>query len=258
MTVSLSLKKSLAFAALATPLALVACGSNGDDGETDAAAASTVTSEAVPASEDAASEDAAKEGKETKTVEAKAEESEEKKSASKETATKEAKDTEAKEGGGDNSEANAEAAAGAGAGESGDAGSSELANPFENGDIEVAEPAPVEGGQAASEGDRQAISALVNGIYDQKSMHGFLRYMPDNTCQRVLDENGGEDFSLEGVPDMPMDQMPGWSETHVSDISDIEVNGDQASAVVTVQTAEGPDSATQRFERQGDAWTFCN
>lgn len=231
MTLSLTLKKSLAFAVLATPLTLIACGSNGDDTEAAAAKPSTVTSEATPSSE------APKE----ETTEA---------SSEKETTKKE----EAK----DPKESEAKAAAGDGAAENNAAGSDTLVNPFENGDIEVAEPAPVDGAQPANEGDSQAITGLVKGLYEQETMHSFLRYIPDHTCQRVMDQNGGGEFSLDGVPDMPMNQMAGWSETHVSDISDIKVNGDQASAVVTVQTAEGPDTATQRYQREGGQWTFCN
>lgn len=228
MTLSLTLKKSLAFAALATPLTLVACGSNGDDTEAAAAKPSTVTSEASK----------------KETTEA---------SSEKETTEETTKKDEAK----DPKESEAKAAAGDGAAENNAAGSDALVNPFENGDIEVAEPAPVEGAQPANEADSQAISGLVKGLYEQETMHSFLRYIPDHTCQRVMDQNGGGDFSLDGVPDMPMNQMAGWSETHVSDISDIKVNGDQASAVVTVQTAEGPDTATQRYQREGGQWTFC-
>ena len=228
MTVSLNLKKSLALAALATPFMVAACGSDAEESEADAVASSTVTSEATPSTKS---------------------ETESSESSPTESTTEDSDDpeppTEPEDG---------QASAGAGA-----AGSSgEIVNPFENGDIEVAEVGPVEGGQPASEGDRQAISGLVGGLYEQTTMHSFLRYMPDHTCQRVLEQNGGGDFSLEGVPDMPMDQLPGWGDSHVSDIADVQVNGDQASAVVTVQTAEGPDTATQRFQREGGNWAFCN
>lgn len=239
MTVSVSLKKSLALAIMATPLALVACGSNNDDSEADSAAASTVTSEATTSPEKKADEE---------------------ESATETTPSEEAEQDEERDVQqyARRDEQNAAAAAGAAAGINEGAGSGELVNPFENGDIEVVEPAPVEGGQEANPQDREAIAGLVNGIYEQETMHGFLSYMPNHTCQRVLDQAEGGEFSLQGVPDMPMNQMPGWSETHVSDISDIRVNGDQASAVVTVQTSEGPDSATQRFQREGGGWTFCN
>ncbi|AWB81606.1 hypothetical protein C3B44_03880 [Corynebacterium yudongzhengii] len=246
------MKKSLVLVAATAPLALVACGSNGEEEEGTAADASQKTSQATSSQQaddekDAEDKDKDKDGdaEDKKDKDGDAEDKE---------ANAEDKDGEDRQNGNGDQ---ANAAAGAGAGAPGAGASGQLEDPFAGGDVEVVEPEPVPGGQPASEQDARAISDLVNGIYEQETLHGFISYMPDNSCQALLAETNADAFSLEGIPNAPMDQMRGWNETHVSDTSDVLVNGDTASATVTVQTEFGPDSKTQRFRNEGGAWKFC-
>lgn len=213
---------------VATPLALVACGS-GDDASEQTASASTVTSRATASASSSTSE--------TATAAADGE--------------SQAAEPGAAAGG---------AAAGAG-GSAADGGAAPtLENPFENGDIQVAQPDPVQG-RPATDAESAAISGLVNGLYEQQTLHAFIDYVPSHTCAAALEAQGGaEAFSLEGVPDMPMNQMPGFAETRVSGVTNQTVTdtGDRASADVTVQTTEGPSTSTMVFQHEGGEWKFCS
>lgn len=134
-------------------------------------------------------------------------------------------------------------------------------DPFGGQSVEIRKLDPIEGGPA-SDADAQAIKGLVNGIYDETSFHGFMLYIPTRSCQRVIDEHGGRaaiDRQVEGIPDMPMSELAGWGEAGVSTVEDIRVNGNQASASVTVVGADGTvDTSVMRFQREGGNWTFCN
>lgn len=259
MTISLSLKKFTAAAAVAAPLALVACGSNGEEADQEGADTSTITSEATTEPDDEAddAEDAENEGDD-------AEGEDGAEGAEGEDGDDEGSATAAA---GSDREGNSGAAGGSGGaggegdgavGAAGAGGGNGVYNPLESGDISVAPQAPVEG-EAANDQDASEIRGLVENTYNHDSLHAFIRYIPDNTCQRVIDANGGEQaFNLNGVPNMQMADMPGWNEMHISDISDINVDGGEASASVTVQTAEGPDTQTQRFLHEGGQWKFCD
>ncbi|WP_155861256.1 hypothetical protein [Corynebacterium doosanense] len=226
MPVSLNLSKFAVAAVIATPLVLVACGS-GDDVEEQAASASTVTSQATAASTTQTSS--------TTSASTSASESAEGETPS--------------------------AAADQPSGSAADGGAAPvLENPFENGDIEVAQPDPVQGRPASAE-ETEALSNLVNGIYQQPSLHGFMMYMPNHTCAATLEAQGGiEAYSLDGIPDMPMNQFPGYSESRVTAIENQTVtdSGDRASATVTVQSAEGPSTGTMVFQHEGGEWKFCS
>lgn len=136
-------------------------------------------------------------------------------------------------------------------------------DPFEGGDPlqGQADIAPVEGGQAADAAVSGEINGLVRGLYDQQDMRSFTRYMPDHTCQRVLDaqpELRNADFNQ--IPQISMDEASNgqWKDTFVQDIRDIKVKDNTASATVEVATPQGPDTTTMRFANEGGAWTFCN
>ncbi|GAB3940796.1 hypothetical protein [Corynebacterium tapiri] len=130
-------------------------------------------------------------------------------------------------------------------------------NPFENGDIQVAEIDPIQG-QPANPDQVHQITTLVGGLYEQQTLHDFLLYMPRHSCQEVVAEQGGEKaFNLDGVPNMPMNNFPGWNASGIKDVSNVVVNGDVASASITASTAEGTDTKTQRFRNEGGEWKFC-
>lgn len=135
---------------------------------------------------------------------------------------------------------------------------SELPENVEVPTLPVAEHAPVEGEPANPE-DAAAIDQLVRGIDSNTTLRAYMAYIPNNTCQRVLDENGGA-IDLAQIPDLPLDQYAEFQQAKpaVNEITDIRTNGDTASAQVTA-TSDGETSTdTMRFQREGGRWTFCN
>lgn len=233
LSLNTPVKKSIIAMAMVLPLSLAACGNDDEEAENN----QTTSSSAESSSSSATSS---------------SKESSSSKSAEEDENDDEGNDQEPEPQGD-------EAAAGAGAG--GAAGADAMAqaqNPLGEG----AQPQPpVEGGHAASPEDAAAIDGLVNGIYDSTNFRQFVTYIPDNTCQKVLQEQGGElnaaDFNQ--IPEIPMAEVAGpeWNTVGVQSIDDLQVNGDQASAVVNVETGEGIDSSMMRFQRENGKWTFC-
>lgn len=119
--------------------------------------------------------------------------------------------------------------------------------------------APVEGGGAASPEDAAAIESLVRGSLQQTTLRSMLEYVPRNTCSRVIEANGGAaalDFST--IPDVPLNQIPGADPGTVDSITDIQVDGNSASAWVVASANGQTDSGTQRFLNEGGQWKFCD
>ncbi|MBC3185260.1 hypothetical protein H7347_01490 [Corynebacterium sp. zg-331] len=133
--------------------------------------------------------------------------------------------------------------------------------PQDNNDLPITTVAPIPGGQPASGQDAEAIRALVTGFNDETSMRRKMEYLPQHTCSRVIQENGGpEAFDFSAIPDVNLAEMPGGEQynSSVTEVRDIVVDGDQASATVVATSNNGPSEATQRFSRENGAWTFCN
>lgn len=134
-------------------------------------------------------------------------------------------------------------------------------DPLNSGQITFAELAPVEGGEPASEAERAEIEALLNGMYDATTLHGFLGYLPANTCNELIAEQGGAAaFDLGGIPDLPMRAIPSYVEANprIDAIEDIKVSGDTASAFVTATSGGESTTDTHRFRHEDGAWKFCN
>lgn len=234
-------KMSVAALALVVPLTLTACGSDEEDSTEAAPSTETATKEA-PSSK-AKDEDKDKDAE--KSSEAKDKDKDAEKSA-------QGKERSASHQDGSNADGGDQAAA-----------AESLVDPFEGGDPlqGQADIAPVEGGQAADDAVSGEINGLVRGLYDQQDMRSFMRYMPDHTCQRVLDaqpELRNADYSQ--IPQVSMDEASNgqWKNTFVQDIRDIQVKDNTASATVEVATPQGPDTTTMRFANEGGNWTFCN
>lgn len=127
--------------------------------------------------------------------------------------------------------------------------------------VENAQLDPVEGGAPASPEDAQAITALLNNINNETTLRGYLGYIPNNACTRVLDEAGGRGaIDLSQIPDVPLNAYPDFANAKatINSVDDIVVNGDEASALVTASTADGTTTETQRFLRENGRWTFCD
>lgn len=105
------------------------------------------------------------------------------------------------------------------------------------------------------------IHGLIAGAYTATTLHDMLTYIPNNTCNATLDRVGGRlsDADLAQVPDMPLNEVPGFDPNAVKfkGISNLRVDGNQASADVTVTTPEGDQTNTQRFLNEDNRWKFC-
>lgn len=135
------------------------------------------------------------------------------------------------------------------------------ADPLDLEQLTFAELSPVEGGQPADETDQAEIESLITGMYETTTLHEILLYVPQNACQDVIQEAGGEAaFDLGGIPDMPLDAIPQYSNSNsqVDAVEDVQVDGATASATVTA-TSDGQSlTEVQRFRHEDGAWKFCN
>ena len=252
-------KKSLIAVALVTPLALAACGS--DDNDDSKKAAATTASKS--------SEDKS------------ADKSEDKDADKSEDKDKEKEKDENKDGEKKDAAAGAEGEDGAGE------GPDQLANPLNNGEDPFAgakDIKPIEGGQNANDADKQAIEQLVRGQHEIDNVKEYFNYMPQHACQAVRDEQAQEfgqyQQYVDSLPNQSfaeyantMRQQGGGNRevekfasqlesipqsTKLQSVNDVVVNGDDASATVSVSNSEGTETSTVRFRRENGNWTFCN
>ncbi|OKX81071.1 hypothetical protein [Corynebacterium glutamicum] len=123
--------------------------------------------------------------------------------------------------------------------------------------ITFAEAAPVENGETASPEDTAAIEALVRGYTETNTLRSSLAYTINNTCTRVLEASGADatQLDLNTIPDIP---LGGEGTGTVDSITDVVVNGQEASAWVVATAGGTTDSATQRFFNEGGQWKFCD
>ena len=223
MSIRTSAKKVAIAAVMVAPLLLAACGSDSDEDTTTSSTTTTTTSASTTTSEVETTEEVTEEVTEEEAVE------------------------EAEEPAGQT--APEEAAA--------NEPVAQQAMPSEV--ITYQELAPVQGGQAASPEDAAAIESLIRGSLEPTTVRSMLQYVPQNTCNRVIEAAGGAaalDFSQ--IPDVPLNQIPGANTGTVDSISDIVVDGDAASAWVVASGNGQTDSATQRFLREDGRWKFCD
>lgn len=129
---------------------------------------------------------------------------------------------------------------------------------LEQAQIAVTELQPVQG-QPASDADAAAITSLVTNINNETTLRGYIAYVPNRTCSRVIEANGGQaalDFSV--IPDAPLSTIPEAADSHVDGVSDIVINGNTASATVTATSNGQTTTGTQRFLNEGGNWLFCD
>ena len=244
MTLTIAPKKTVAAAILIAPLALAACGSNEDENVAEGMATETnvvtVDPEAEKPADDKEKKDDDKDKDKDKDEESKPED-----------APKPENDPAAQ-----------------GVPNEGAAG---VVNPFEDGTLPTVEAKPVEGGQQASESDVKGMTDTMNKIYNPKDLVSWSRVIMENSCQKVVDQTNqelaGRGTSLEQT-EREMQQavdaaraagrpLPPVPQTQ-AELSDVRVDGDSASATVTVNTNGQTESGVQRFQREGDQWKVCN
>ena len=245
-------KKSLIAVALVAPLALAACGSDDNNDDSKKAAAKSSEDKSADKSQD---KDADKDKDKNKDKD-------------------KDKDGENKDG-----------AAGA-EGQDGE-GPDQMANPLNNGEDPFAgakDIKPIEGGQDANDADKQAIEQLVRGQHEIDNVKEYFNYMPQHACQAVR-EGQAKEFSQyqQYVDSLPNESFAEYANsmrqqgggngevekfasqlesipqsTKLQSVNDIVVNGDDASATVSVSNSEGNETSTVRFRRENGNWTFCN
>jgi putative secreted protein len=166
-------------------------------------------------------------------------------------------------------------------------GPDQMANPLNNGEDPFAgakDIKPIEGGQDANDADKQAIEQLVRGQHEIDNVKEYFNYMPQHACQAVREgqakEFGQYQQYVDSLPNQSfaeyantMRQQGGGNgevekfasqlesipqSTKLQSVNDIVVNGDDASATVSVSNSEGNETSTVRFRRENGNWTFCN
>ena len=137
-------------------------------------------------------------------------------------------------------------------------------NPFDQQlDQQRLNVAPVEGGQPADEQTIGEIRQLLDGAYQQETLTKFMQYIPNNTCRAALDEIGGANaFNMDELDpatraqfDRAYELMPNRS--YIESVTNVQRNGDRASATVTVNTPQGKAESIQRYQIEDGQWKFC-
>lgn len=119
---------------------------------------------------------------------------------------------------------------------------------------------PIVGGHPADPATAEEITGLVRGIGNVKTVREGMEYLPKNTCQRVIDANGGQanlDFSEipESITLADVNMQP----SQIYSVDAIQVDGPAASASVVIDDgAGGQQSNVYRFLHENGRWTFCN
>lgn len=237
MTSSHLFKKALAALVIAVPFGLVACSSEESDAEAQSAAGTSATVSESTVAEDP--ENAPDE--ETTEESATASEGETPNETVSAAAGETAANTAAPAGGADQPAANADPFAG-------------QAPPT------VATQAPVEG-QPANPQVQAEIENMLNAYYEQETLHDMISYFPENTCDAVIQANGGpEAFDLTGMPNASLNDLPGYAENQarIDSVHDVRVNGNEASAQVRVVANGETSESTMRYLHEDGAWKMCS
>jgi hypothetical protein len=118
-----------------------------------------------------------------------------------------------------------------------------------------------EGGAPASGDDQTQISDIARGMSGDKLMSDNYQYMLDNYCSAFIDQQGGREAIQTTIDGLRGDNDQLLSETDsvvdVTDVRDVRVDGDTATAFI-VGTVGGQDaSSTQNYLREDGAWKIC-
>lgn len=270
-------KKSLFAVAMVVPIALVACSSNDEDDTTNTASSSSASSftenSAEETPEKSESAKMSESAKKSKDKDAKKDKSKDKGTSK---AKKEKVEKDKKKAAQDPQEKAQE-------------GANPGANPvpMHNGEDPFANAQdikPIENGKEANDGDKKAIEQLVRGQHEIDNVKEYFGYMPAHACAAVR-EGESADFQqyLNYVDSLPNQSFAEYANsmrqqgrdntqinqfanqleaiptsTKVESVNDVVVNGDDASATVSVSNSEGIDTSTVRFRRENGNWTFCS
>ncbi|MCP1386681.1 hypothetical protein M5J20_00500 [Corynebacterium sp. TA-R-1] len=141
-----------------------------------------------------------------------------------------------------------------------------IANPFENGQVEVPTYEPIANGQAGSEADRKQMEDVVRKVTNPDSFATWTRTILDNSCAAVR-EPALEEFERQGLTLDMVEQMMRAQEAQGGTINipktdvkvtDVRIDGNRASATVSTSNSEGNASQVQLFAKEDGRWKVCN
>ncbi|WP_133258545.1 Rv0361 family membrane protein [Corynebacterium heidelbergense] len=105
--------------------------------------------------------------------------------------------------------------------------------------------------------DQDQIRSIVNGLGNtDRSAADYQLYIADNSCTAYLDANGGMENlrqNAEGARDRPASEVA----PRITGVDPITVNGERATATVTVEQNGSPATQDMQFARENGRWTIC-
>lgn len=125
---------------------------------------------------------------------------------------------------------------------------------------EAADPAAPGGGIPAAGDDAAQIIALTTGLNGAVTVADSMQYTLDHSCSSYIERQGGHDAVQQQVDMMrqnDVDLAEAGGANEVTEVTDIRVSGDTATATA-VGTIQGqPRSETVTYQRENGAWVLC-
>lgn len=128
------------------------------------------------------------------------------------------------------------------------------------GDVEPADITPIEDGKKGSRKEEKQIREMLSGIYKQDSVLNLGRAMIDNTCNELIEAQGGRDaFVPEGAEDIKFADMGiDVSKNEIVKVENLRTKDGRATADVTARTQEGESTSTVAFKYEDNRWKVCS
>lgn len=121
---------------------------------------------------------------------------------------------------------------------------------------------PAAQGRPGTPEEIQAITERVKKQESATTIHQYINTFVDSMCTEVLNQQGGAAaFNLAGIPDAPLTVMPDYAATatKVTDVTNVLVEGDRATASITTVTGAGESATnTMAFRNEQGAWKICS
>lgn len=142
-------------------------------------------------------------------------------------------------------------------GDNGNAGGNEAPS---IGDVEPADITPIEDGKKGSRKEEKQIREMLNNIYSQDSVLSLGRAMMDNTCNELIEAQGGRDaFVPEGAEDIKFADMGiDVSKNEIVKVENLRTKDGRATADITARTQEGEATSTVAFKHEDNRWKVCS
>lgn len=127
-------------------------------------------------------------------------------------------------------------------------------------------PVPAQGQAAPVQGrpgtpqEVEAITAMLRQPESKTTMRSYMESIVNNMCSEMINANGGpEAFRLNEFPDFQLKDLPEYQSTKatVTKVSDVRVDGINASANVTTTKANGESETNTMRLRNENGWKMC-